>query len=375
MSEKVVDVAAGVILREDGMLLLGQRPEGKPWPGWWELPGGKVEPGETVAQALARELKEEIDIDVTVSRPWVTYVHAYPEKTVRLSFHQVTGWTGEPRGLESQALRWVQIAQASEVGDLLPATLPVLRWLQLPQRYGISSIGSPDGVPGFLARLDTALAHGLRLVQLREPQWPQGPDAPDLHAVMQSILQRCRACGARLLINSVHPHAWALQADGLHLRASDAAAAPSSDALVAQSSDTGATQVPDASAARASGIPVAAAASDFSAARQADLNSTSFSPDAGGIVSNSAGRLLGVSVHTRAELARARALNADFVVVGPVLPSASHPGHPGIGWTGFESVIEDAGLPAFAIGGQTADTLDLAHQAGAHGIAGIRAFI
>ncbi len=322
MSEKVVDVAAGVILRADGMLLLGQRPEGKPWPGWWELPGGKVEPGETVGQALARELKEEIDIDVTVSRPWVTYVHAYPEKTVRLSFHQVTGWTGEPRGLESQALRWVHVAEAGEVGDLLPATLPVLRWLSLPQQYGVSSIGGAEGVAAFLVRLDAALARGLRLVQLREPHWPQGPDAPDLHAVMLSVLQRCRAVGARLLINSVHPRSWAMQADGLHLRAKDAADA----------------QVTDLTLADGNG-------------------------------------LLGVSAHTRQELARARELTADFVVVGPVLPSASHPGHPGIGWEGFERVIEDAGLPAFAIGGQTPDTLISAHQSGGHGIAGIRAFI
>lgn len=322
MSEKVVDVAAGVILRKDGMLLLGQRPEGKPWPGWWELPGGKVEPGETVAQALARELKEEIDIDVTVSRPWVTYVHAYPEKTVRLSFYQVTGWTGEPRGLESQALRWVHVAQAGEVDDLLPATLPVLRWLSLPQQYGISSVGSPDGVTGFLARLDGALDRGLRLVQFREPQWPQGPDAPDLYAVMLTMLQRCRAAGARLLINSVHPRAWALLADGLHLRACEAA-----------------------------GAQVA------------------------GFTSADGNALLGVSVHTRQELLQARELNADFVVVGSVLPSASHPGHPGMGWAGFECMIEDAGLPAFAIGGQSPDTLVSAHQVGGHGIAGIRAFI
>ena len=93
-------------------------------------------------QALARELQEEIGIRVTQSRPWVTYVHVYPHTTVRLAFCHVTGWEGEPRGLENQRLEWVDPARAAEVGDLLPATLPPLRWLQLPTRYGISSIGS-----------------------------------------------------------------------------------------------------------------------------------------------------------------------------------------------------------------------------------------
>ena len=69
-----IHVAAGLVLRADGALLLGQRPADKPWPGWWELPGGKLEPGETALQALARELKEEIDITVTRATRWVTYV-------------------------------------------------------------------------------------------------------------------------------------------------------------------------------------------------------------------------------------------------------------------------------------------------------------
>ncbi|WP_156517816.1 NUDIX domain-containing protein, partial [Achromobacter ruhlandii] len=193
MSDKIIDVAAGLILRPDGMLLLGQRPEGKPWSGWWELPGGKLEPGETVLQALARELQEEIGIRVTQSRPWVTYVHAYPHTTVRLAFCHVTGWEGEPRSLENQRLEWVDPANAASVGDLLPATLPPLRWLQLPTAYGISSIGSRAGLSAFLGRLDAALARGIRLVQLREPQWPDGPASTSLHEALQQIVKRCHA--------------------------------------------------------------------------------------------------------------------------------------------------------------------------------------
>lgn len=327
MSERIVDVAAGVIRRADGMLLLGQRPEGKPWSGWWELPGGKVEPGETVREALTRELQEEIGIQVTVAQPWVTYVHVYPEKTVRLSFCQVTAWEGEPQGLEEQALAWVWPEQAHAVGKLLPATLPVLRWLRLPERYGITSIGGPGGLPDFLVRLDLALAAGLRLVQLREPAWSDGVAAQTLHDAMLTIRDRCRAAGARLLINSVHPWEWAREADGLHLRAADAAA---------------------------------------------ELASTLRSPNLGALPD---GALLGVSAHTPADVAQARRLDADFVVVGAVLPTASHPDATGIGWDGFTTILQDAGLPAYAIGGQSSETLTDARNAGAHGIAGIRALI
>lgn len=327
MSDGIVNVAAGVILRSDGMLLLGQRPVGKPWSGWWELPGGKLEPGESVAQALTRELKEEIDIDVQVQRPWVTYVHHYPEKTVRLAFQIVTQWAGSPRGMEAQQLQWVRVDQAHQVPDLLPATLPVLRWLSLPERYGITHIGHPDGVDDFLQRLDRALTDGLRLVQFREPLWPAGPADDALHQVLRRVAARCRAHGARLLVNSVHPHQWSDDADGIHLRAGDAAARQ---------------------AARRSG---------------------------GAIAERSRCTLLGVSAHSASEIACARALDADFVVVGPVLPTASHPDAPGLGWTGFTATVADAGLPAFAIGGQSLATLPAAHAAGAHGIAGIRAFI
>ncbi|AZY50379.1 Nudix family hydrolase [Bordetella avium] len=320
MSDKIIDVAAGLILRPDGQLLLGQRPEGKPWSGWWELPGGKLEPGETVLQALARELQEEIGITVTESRRWVSYVHVYPHTTVRLAFCFVTGWTGEPRGLENQQLAWVDPQQAAKVGELLPATLPPLRWLRLPTAYGISSAGSPAALPAFLTRLEQALAQGLKLVQWREPGWPGGPAAPDLHAAFQETLKRCRQAGARLLVNSVHPETWWRQADGVHLRARDAATRQTRPALAE-------------------------------------------------------GHLVGVSAHTAAEIAQARLLEADFAVIGPVAATATHPGQIPLGWDGFEAANRDAGLPVYALGGQSPATLAQAQQHGAHGIAAIRGLL
>jgi len=320
MHESIINVAAGLIIRPDGQLLLGQRPEGKPWSGWWELPGGKLEPGETVLEALARELKEEIGIDVTQAVPWVTYIHAYPHTTVRLSFCHVTGWTGEPQGLENQRLAWVNPADAAQVGDLLPATLPPLRWLQLPQSYGISSIGSRAGINGFLERLERALARGLKLVQLREPQWPDGVASPSLLEAFQAAIKLCHAAGARVLINSVHPSSWWRYADGVHLRWQEAASLTARPKL-------------------------------------------------------SENALLGVSTHDQTQLSHARTLGADFAVLGAVLDTPSHPGEPGMGWDGFVTANQDAGLPVYALGGQSIDTLSEARRHGAHGIAGIRAFI
>ena len=83
---KVVNVAAAVLLREDGMVLLASRPEGKGWAGWWEFPGGKIEEGETSFQALVREIDEELGVQVLEAYPWLTRTFDYPEKTVKLHF-------------------------------------------------------------------------------------------------------------------------------------------------------------------------------------------------------------------------------------------------------------------------------------------------
>jgi len=320
MPEKIIDVAVGVLLRPDGTVLLGNRPADKPWPGWWELPGGKLEPGESVLQALTRELKEEIGITVTQATPWVTYVHKYPTTTVRLAFCRVTDWTGEPQGLEGQLLRWVPIDTAQDVPQLLPATYPPLRWLQLPDVYAISSAGSPEQLPQFLKKLDQGLAAGIKLFQWREPGWPGGPTQPDLHQALNTVLARCHAAGAQVLVNSVHPEAWWHEADGVHLRSQDAA----------------------------------------NLTKRPTLDK---------------GKRVGVSTHNLAELTHARTLDADFAVLGPILPTTSHPGHPGIGWDSFTQLNAQAGLPVFALGGQSAATLAHAQSVGGHGFAGIRGWI
>src|SRR5882672_3965212 len=134
---KVTEVAAAVIERP-GEFLLAQRPEGKPYPGYWEFPGGKIEPGEDARAALVRELREELGIEVRESSPWITRVYAYTHATVRLRFFKVTAWDGEPQRLEDQDIKWQRIG-APDVSPMLPANAPVLSALALPSIMVVSN--------------------------------------------------------------------------------------------------------------------------------------------------------------------------------------------------------------------------------------------
>jgi 8-oxo-dGTP diphosphatase len=117
----VVEVAAAVIQRPDGAFLLAQRPPGKVYAGYWEFPGGKAEPGEPAAQALSRELHEELGIDVETAYPWITRVFSYPHGTVRLWFFRVVSWKGEPHPREEQAIAWQRAGDAM-LSPMLPRT-------------------------------------------------------------------------------------------------------------------------------------------------------------------------------------------------------------------------------------------------------------
>lgn len=123
-----VEVAVGVVRRPDGFLLFAQRPDGKPYAGWWEFHGGKVEAGESVEQALLRELQEELGIVIERSEPLEMVEFSYPHARVRLHFRCVTQWRGDPQSREGQALSW-QKPDAVAIGPLLPASVPVIERL------------------------------------------------------------------------------------------------------------------------------------------------------------------------------------------------------------------------------------------------------
>ena len=134
-ARELVHVAVGVLLRSDGAFLLTSRPSGKPYAGYWEFPGGKFEPGEVGRQALARELKEElnIDIDVPSTQEWRVQRVDYPHALVELHFFKVFAFTGVIEPLEGQMLAWSDLPV--QVTPVLPGTVPVLEWLALERGF------------------------------------------------------------------------------------------------------------------------------------------------------------------------------------------------------------------------------------------------
>ena len=309
---KQTHVAAAVIERRDAAghveFLLGRRAPGTFYPGYWEFPGGKVEPGETPYDALVRELSEELGIEVRAADPWLVKKHSYEHANVVLHFFRVTEWRGELHNHVHSALAW-QRPGACNVSPMLPANGPILKALELPARYGITH-ASEIGVDAQLLALAGALEAGLRLVQVREA----GLDAARRSAFAHAAVDLAHHYGARVLINGDLALAAASGADGVHLPA-----------------------------------------------RQ--LMQTTARPDFPWV---------GASCHSAEELARAEALQLDFVVFGPVSATATHPGQAGIGWAAFQATVAESGLPVFAIGGLGVADLDLAWKHRAQGIAAIR---
>jgi 8-oxo-dGTP diphosphatase len=310
LSERAVtEVSAGICLREDGSFLLAQRPPGKPYAGYWEFPGGKVEAGESAARALVRELEEELGIEPLEYYPWITRTHHYEHATVRLRFFRITRWRGDFVCREFQKIIWQQSGSPG-VAPMLPANGPVMRALELPSQLGISQV-EQLGTAAFDERLQRALTAGLRFVMLREKAWTQEA----LLAYGRNALNHCRGSGALMVVNGASALAQKLGADGVHWNSQHLMAA---------------TQRPDL-------------------------------------------KWCGASCHDAEELGQAARLGLDYVVLGPVQPTLSHPGQPALGWEQFGALVRDYPLPVYALGGLNASDLREAWSHGAHGIAMMRA--
>jgi 8-oxo-dGTP diphosphatase len=204
----VIEVAAAVIQRADGAFLLAQRPQGKVYAGYWEFPGGKIEPGEPAHEALARELHEELGIDIARPYPWITRVFTYPHGTVRLNFFRVHEWHGEPHPREDQAISW-QGPGAPMAAPMLPANAPVLASLALPVEYGITNAAG-YGITDMLARLERRLQQGLKLLQVREPELAEA----ERNEFTKRVLALSHAYGCKVLVKARFPGA-----DGIHFTA------------------------------------------------------------------------------------------------------------------------------------------------------------
>lgn len=311
-SSERIHVAVGAILNDAGEVLITQRAEHSHQGGLWEFPGGKLEQGESVQAALARELEEELGIQVQQSEPLIRIQHDYADKCVLLDVWLITRFQGTASGREGQPLRWLDPGKLD--GRVFPqANLPIIKALQLPHEYLIT--GSFVDMDDFSRRLQAALDAGIRLLQFRPRITLTEAEYAEL---VEQAIKLSRPYGAKLLLNTSIDEFARHDADGLHMN---------SDVLMA-------------------------------------CDERPISED----------KYLCASVHDEIELAQANKIGVDFIMLSPVLPTQSHPGAATLGWDRFYELTEKSSSPVFALGGMDASHLTLARQKGAQGIAAITAF-
>lgn len=306
----LVDVACGVVINAAGELLAAQRPPGKRAAGYWEFPGGKIEPGEAPELALARELAEELGLVIEAPEPLIDFTHVYSDRRVRLRTYRITRFAGDPQAREGQAFCWIRPDRLLRLTPQLPTVGPILAALRLPAHYAFTP-ALPDGRPW--TALPRCQAPRGALVRLRQPQWSAAhyaDQAPGWVAAM-------RAAGFVPVLDRAPELSRALGV-GLHL--------------------------PSRRLTKALGRPVAAASPCLA------------------------------SVHSQEELMAARRWAVDAVVIGPVAATPSHPEVVGLGWAGFADLARQAGRPAYALGGLTPADVPAAKAAFGQGIAAIRAY-
>ncbi|PTB94517.1 Nudix family hydrolase [Marinobacter sp. B9-2] len=308
---KEVHVAVAVIVR-DGRVLIARRPDHVHQGGLLEFPGGKLEPGESVQAALVREIAEETSLRVLEAslEPVIGIRHDYGDKRVFLDVWETRAAEGEAEGCEGQPVEWLAPEQLRDE-DFPAANRPIIRALRLPRQLAITGAASdPDqAVARLLAGLEVARPP---LVVLRAPTI----SAQAYRELAAKVLPVCEKAGAALIVHgSAEVFRATPDARGLHL--------------------------PWREAAGLSARPV-----------PADV-------------------WLGVSCHNRQEIEQATAIGADYVTLGPVKPTESHPGAPTLGWPAFTDLVSEAALPVFALGGLSPGDLREARQRGGQGVAGI----
>ncbi|HKE49374.1 MAG TPA: Nudix family hydrolase [Rhodanobacteraceae bacterium] len=313
MTGAPIHVVAGILRDHEGRVLVAQRPPGKHLEGFWEFPGGKSDPGEAPGDALRRELAEEIGIHVESAEPLIAVPWTYPEKRIVLDAWLVDRYRGEAHAREGQALRWVDPDELASL-PMPPADAPIVTALALPYRYAITPVLDVGESRTLLAGIERLCAAGIRMIQLRQPTWPERAieaAAVEAHAI-------CTRHGAELLVNADWRLAERAGLDGVHLPARIAAtldARPVGDDL-----------------------------------------------------------WLAVSCHDAAELAHAVRIGSDFATLAPVAPTPSHADATPLGWPRFAGLVQAAALPVYALGGLGIGDIHAARRHGAQGIAAIRAF-
>jgi len=305
-----VHVAAAVIYNASKeQILLAKRPDDKHQGGKWEFPGGKVEQQESVQDALARELAEELGIQVTQAQPLIQVHHDYSDKAVLLDIWQVTAFTGIPRGVEGQAIKWVSKTKFDDY-QFPAANLPILQAIALPAVCLITP--DPTTTANFLSIFEQQLKNGVSLVQFRA----KSLDKEAYCQLAQQLINKAHHYQAKVILNSPPTSMLLATADGLHL---------TSQQLM-----------------RSQQRPVL-----------------------------QQGQTLSASCHSIAELQQATRVQTDFVMLSPVQKTPSHPEVNGMGWEHFRTATQAINCPVYALGGVGRNDIAKAKHNGAQGIAAI----
>ena len=313
MSETIHVAVAAIVI--DGQVLLAKRPDHLHQGGLWEFPGGKLEPGETVCQALVRELKEELDIDITPARPLISIYHDYGDKKVFLEVWIVYDYVGEPRGCEGQEVEWVAI------DDLRKKTFPaanqaIITALNLPEFYLISPEPNLETWPEFKCQFEKALKEGISLVQFRAKQL----NISTYFKWAQEISDLAVKYRAKLILNTPPDefliHVKDINVAGLHL---------SSEHLLSS--------------------------------KKRPIGKD---------------KLLGASCHNLREVQHAQAIDVDFITLSPIKTTATHPDAQPIGLDAFNDMVSEINKPVYALGGLGREDLSEVLSNGGQGVAAIR---
>ena len=312
-SLNIVHVAVAVIKNQHGQIFITKRPEKYHQGGLWEFPGGKVEVKETIKEALARELFEEVGITVLDADPLIRIHHDYEDKSVLLDVWNVNKFSGNAYGKEGQKFCWINPDEFSEY-NFPVANNPIIKALGLPDKYMIT--GKFDSEKNLLEKIKTGINKGLKLIQFRAPGM-----VPDMYfSYARKIYSLCVKNNTQLVLNTSVKNFRDYHANkfshGLHLNSKEI------------------------------------------------QNYLDYEDDI----------FTSTSVHNYKELQLAEDKKIDFIVLSPVKKTLSHPESIPLGWDNFKSFTDRTNIPAYALGGMTEYDIETAKNMGGQGIAAIGEF-
>lgn len=311
-----LQVAVGVVKNPEGKILISLRHAALHQGGLWEFPGGKIEASETADSALARELKEELNISVTAATPLITINHQYPDRSVQLNVFSVDQFSGEAKSCEGQPFKWVTPAELDHY-TFPAANRPIITAAKLPHHYAILDDADEASL---LPNLQKILNKGAKLIQARLKTLPTATVA----AFIEQAYPLCKQQQAVLLMNSAVEYPAEL--DGIHLTSHH-----------------------------------------LMALRPCSGQALSTRPKNN--------KWLAASCHNLEQLQHAQKIGVDFVVLAPVLATQTHPDAASLGWEQFTDLVAQVNLPVYALGGMSRSLLATARRSGGQGIAAIRAFL